>query len=149
MSFYYVCSDKVNYLVYIIAGSCGGGLLLLIAVVVVACCIRIQRNNGNCPKPCGKWEVEIDEANAKPLTLSMTQRHRRAPIVVPIMSKNNPPPYDLTNAPPFRDPNDPPDHDPTNANEHCETVNPIIEEQVEENGNEDLPPFEGLDNIIY
>lgn len=104
---------RSNYLIYIIAGSCGGVIILCIAIITIICCIRVQNKKGNCPKPCGKWEVEIDETNAGPLSLAMKQRNRKAPITVPFVSEDDPPPYDLTNAPPLStDPNKPPEYDP-------------------------------------
>ncbi len=141
-------------MLYIIIGSVGGVVLILAFIVGVVCCVRMQRDKGKCPKPCGTWEVEIDEANAGPLSLSMKQRHRGAPIVVPALSVDEPPPYDLTNAP---DPNAPPVYDPTNAERHLSesSVNPMSEEEQEEaaEGSDmedgDIPELEGLDNVCY
>ena len=152
--FYIFIAVKQNYLLYIIIGSVGGVVLILAIIVGVVCCVRMQRDKGRCPKPCGNWEVEIDESNAGPLSLSMSQRHRRAPIVVPAYSADEPPPYDLTNAP---DPNAPPTYDPTNAEQHLSesSVNPMNEEEQDEaaEGEEmddgDIPELKGLDNICY
>lgn len=113
----------------------------------------MQRDKGKCPKPCGKWEVEVDEANAGPLSLSMKQRHRRAPIVLPALSDDEPPPYDLTNAPPL--------YGEATDDKQTESVNPMTEEEqdraAEECGleqsnideDQDVPELDGLDKMYY